>query len=403
MRNFLFFCLMITLFAACTCEEHEVLITEDDVPNPFFVETVIYNEVDVEVYFNKPVDPTSVKLGESLIIEVENSSYIGVPDVDDQVVYLYGCDFFCADPSCLVTVTLKGDDGGIRSLDDQLLDGDRNGTDGGDHTAELKVDHCITVIEPPFVVSPEHGGSSTEYICYIDDEFKTSIIFSEPIDPSSVILDTTLSISYDLIDGDIGLEEMNWISSTELELVFQLDDCQTCGVTINFWEAGGFLSVSSLSSGLALDGDRDGTPGGTYEVGILIEATTQVESPNANQTNSTDFIEMSLPFGGTLMRINIGFSNEMDTTTLNKQTLTLTHLSTLVNVPLNFFWNNQTNLSVTSESNIYSFCGESCFFTLKLNDDNPDQVFIFDQNGIELDGDEDCQPGGLYETTFQLF
>lgn len=407
MKYYIFSLLIIMLYMSCTCEETEIPILERDIPRPFWVDSIKYEENQLLIQFNKPVKPGSVNLGESLLVDVENSTYTGVPVVDDKSIILSICDFSCAAPSCLVKITLKGDSQGIRSSNpaNQLLDGDRDGTDGGDFIIEQYMEHCEP-ITPPYVVSPENGEILNFYTCPFDDnEFTVTIIFSEPMDTNSIIIDSTLSLTYDMSDGDIVLENMAWIDDTQLNLTFNSDVCFTCGVTINFFgEADSFGAVSA-QSGLVLDGDESGEPGGTYETKTLHQTVSNVVSPEGNQTASNEYYTYTNQFQEVILKVDIQFSMPMDTTTSNSTSIKLTHLGTGSEVPLFFDWDiNHSLLIITSQSDILSFpgCLSTCYFNLEINRGDTIQTPLADQSGVQLDGDEDCMPGGFYQTTFQF-
>ena len=128
------------LFSACECEELSP-VTPEGTPDPFLV-TLASGSLDTDIFmsvnFNKNIDTTSVVAGISVL--VEGLSSIDLFKQANRIV-ISGPGTNCANGTCRVRITIKGiGPNAVKSSSGQVLDGDADGTPGGDYVVELIVD-----------------------------------------------------------------------------------------------------------------------------------------------------------------------------------------------------------------------------------------------------------------------
>lgn len=129
-------------FSACECEDLSPLITENT-PNTFRVSSTGSSIDQPNTYFslsfNQPIDTSSIKIGKTVL--VEGMSTVSV---------FYSSNYFIVsgpgtqcnsdNTRCRVKITLKGSGTDvIKSTDGQTLDGDADGSKGGDFVIEAEV------------------------------------------------------------------------------------------------------------------------------------------------------------------------------------------------------------------------------------------------------------------------
>ena len=130
----------LSLFSACECEELSP-VTPDGMPNTFLA-TLASGSIDTDIFmsvtFNRDVDGKTFIAGQSVFVE-------GLSSVDVFVsanrIVLSGPGTNCSNGNCRVNITLKGTGPDtVKSAAGEVLDGDADGTKGGDYVVELVVD-----------------------------------------------------------------------------------------------------------------------------------------------------------------------------------------------------------------------------------------------------------------------
>lgn len=134
--------LAVLSFSACECEDLSPLVT-DNTPNTFRVSSTSSSIDQPDTYvsfnFNQPIDTFSIKIGKTVL--VEGMSTVSV---------FYSSNYFivsgpgtqCNSDStrCRVKITLKGSGADVvKSTGGQTLDGDADGSKGGDFVFEAEV------------------------------------------------------------------------------------------------------------------------------------------------------------------------------------------------------------------------------------------------------------------------
>ncbi|MEM8526047.1 MAG: hypothetical protein AAGG68_15520 [Bacteroidota bacterium] len=125
---------------SCECEDLTPTVI-DEFPDPFFVVEYgvgppsIGNQIFIGADFSAPVDTSTVRIGESVLFEGldelrldfsfgSSLSFSGI---------VSGCNQNSTDCEGTIRIIFKGNgDVVIRSEDGQILDGDKDGSDGGD-------------------------------------------------------------------------------------------------------------------------------------------------------------------------------------------------------------------------------------------------------------------------------
>ena len=194
MKNiFLGSLLAAALFAYSSCDCPPMFtLEEESLQSPF---QVVEFYVDGGVYFrfNKPVDTTSLIALQTLLIGGGNTKYTGYFELspDQLQVSIPQCEIFCNAPqsTCPFTLRLDGDmvDGmAVRSAGGQILDGDLNGSDGGDFSRAIGENglfdcglYTLTVTEPS-------NGSSASFPSTSFQNVLIDITFSANMDTGSV-------------------------------------------------------------------------------------------------------------------------------------------------------------------------------------------------------------------------
>ncbi len=128
-NTFFFLLLILCLLPACECED--LIPTDPGIPNTFIVEDLSI-EGGLYLRFNRSVDTASFKIDETVLVDGGNPGDVkwfeGLRDVVIEIPDVANCN-----GSCEVSLTLQEDEfgSGIRSLGGELLDGDRDGQEGG--------------------------------------------------------------------------------------------------------------------------------------------------------------------------------------------------------------------------------------------------------------------------------
>ena len=142
MKHIILF-LIFSFLLSCDCEDL-LPTTPDNIPDPFQVQEDFGLGPDGNLFFssfplNKFVNDSSVVKNKSVLVE-GSDSIISI-DIQNNVFSstlfisgtINGCGPNTFPCNGTITVTLKGTgDDVIKSIDGQVLDGDRNNVDGGD-------------------------------------------------------------------------------------------------------------------------------------------------------------------------------------------------------------------------------------------------------------------------------
>lgn len=129
-------------YFACDCPPMFPL-EEENLQSPFRVETFIVDNI-VILRFNKPIDSSSLIAGKTLMIDGGTTKHTGyyILSSNHLTLTIPQCEIYCNAPqqNCPFTFRLDGDnaDGiALRSENGQILDGDDNGSDGGNFIREV--------------------------------------------------------------------------------------------------------------------------------------------------------------------------------------------------------------------------------------------------------------------------
>jgi len=142
MKRSIFLCLAaaICFLWNCECEDLTPTVVEE-FPDPFLevesgLSTAVFaNNLPVFFQMNKPIDTSTVGVGTSVVFEGLDDLSFDFSSGRD--LYFTGSITGCTPNNfpCngTVTITLKGTgESVIRSMDGQVLDGNKDGSDGGD-------------------------------------------------------------------------------------------------------------------------------------------------------------------------------------------------------------------------------------------------------------------------------
>lgn len=212
----MFFIGIISLFflSACTCEEGDfpILLETPDVLRvevgtcvsffgPNFCNNEPIDEGDLVFLFSDLVEISTVKVGSTVLVGGENINFegdakvFGSPIIIDDIpsasfFYIEECELACTESSCIAEVILVGNDSlgfSIETPKGQALDGDNNGTDGGNFEKNVEISACFANV--PRVTFPTGGVVYTlnDDVFFLDGGFwGTDIFFSHPMDIESV-------------------------------------------------------------------------------------------------------------------------------------------------------------------------------------------------------------------------
>lgn len=283
--NFWWLALPAFLLAACECLEPEPPITEENFPDPFWVDSFDYNYEfrEASILFNKPVDPESLIPGQTLIIGGTDIGYSGYFDLElnNTLLVIPECEIVClksivmtAPPPCddPATLTLKGDPGNaILSMEGQILDGDGNVEPGGDYTASFVIASTCWP-QPSRVESPEYEGDQSALKLDDSNHLYFDVLFNPyGIDTNTVVPDNSFLLSL--------VVDPNWDNPTPVSGVIswrpgsksfrfiskdRYNVCRdsTCFLLLEL--IGNNPNPIRNVFGLALDGDNSGMEGGNF-------------------------------------------------------------------------------------------------------------------------------------------
>ncbi|MCB0561721.1 MAG: hypothetical protein H6573_24515 [Lewinellaceae bacterium] len=413
MRNILILIPITLLLAACNCDEDHPLVNTEElvVPDVFVVTDVRYTSVllgdspreGIQVLFNRNVNPEFVIDSVTFFLEGEDIFFSGSLDVDSNWIFVPCGYFYCLSAEdCKPVIRLASSpDASIRSTDDELLDGDRDGQPGGDFIQEVSVADCQF---PYFGLSIFPGEDTLFISSSTSNTLSFEVDFTVEADP--------LTLQWNTGDDNIKIINLNnnepvpftleWggnngIQSMDLIIYYPTEYCpsgQACNFRVIIEE-----SFRSLL-GIQLDGDGDGNPGGNFIKDYTIITDTgpllQLKLPG----NDTTYL--SWPTDTNIVMLDFSFSLPVGPNNLiaGEDLRVYCQDNSLISSGLyDFFWvmNSDTDarLEMISEEPL-NICGT-------IDDPNGLPVVVFkvvildrvqSTNGIQLDGDYDGFPGG---------
>ena len=292
--KYLFILLSYFFLISCECDDEKVFLQV--VLNPFQVKEITYpfefeNYTGALITFNKQYDPQSVNLDNSLVISGSdiNQSLLEelILQVSDSSLFIPfreihsdPCDkepnvyISCSTDSCELEIKLLSsisDSSGILSSEGQLLDGDRDGFDGGDFEESIVFQDAdntfsVTSVEYPVEVPGCIWG--------------VVFSFNQPIQMSSVALGSSLIISGNGVNiSNLNPSHVQQVSCNSFfvavrdKLTGTCDDvgisyiaCQATSCTAEIRLASSITSDFGIrtSNGRLLDGDDNGQEGGDF-------------------------------------------------------------------------------------------------------------------------------------------
>ena len=129
------------MFSACECEDLSPVVPENT-PDTFHV-TLAGGNIDnsiiyFSINFNLPIDTTSIVPGKTVFVEGMTPLEVFM---SSNYIVLSGAGSQCSNNRCRVKITLKGSGTDVvKSSTGQILDGDSDGSKGGDFVVEQEVD-----------------------------------------------------------------------------------------------------------------------------------------------------------------------------------------------------------------------------------------------------------------------
>lgn len=285
MKNILILIPLALLIAACNCDEEHPLVGGNEIlaPDVFAVTGIRYttflldNEEfeGIQATFNREANPESFVKGETFFLEGEDVFFPGYFVVTGNRLFIPCGDFYClSSGDCTPAIRFAG----VRSMDDELLDGDRDGKAGGDFIEEVTAGGCPL---PAFALSvfPDEDSlfisRSQEFIAF-------EVGFTLEADPGTVHINThdaNIRIT-EVSSGNTIPLGMQWVGDVNFGMGLAIsnpsrycNDGQACIFRLAIEE-----SVRS-KAGIQLDGDGDGSPGGDFARDYVIVVETFPPAP----------------------------------------------------------------------------------------------------------------------------
>ncbi len=417
MKNPIIFLFIAIVMTACTCEEAALIIEEPSniqlptlpiVTSPASDQTASTDfmlfpdkRFSIEVLFNRSMDTNSVVPGNTLLLYL--------PDIDD---YLMGglnwtsdSSFtFISNPlneycylsnSFYIEFTLKGDlnaNDQVMDADGVVLDGDENGVAGGDYNTRFLVESQLFNI--PTVLRGDQFLNSPPY------EFQ----FSEPMDTTSAIPGISVAgqntcSSQNPLSLDQFIQ-ISWSNSGQTLTISHQYICPSAPFFEKVFLIGGCDGLKS-ACGVPLDGDADGTPGGTSTQGTcgILAYPTNIPPIADCDVNFSD-LQLNSQNDGFQFQISF-YPFEIDTSTIydwsQRIQFSLIEDTDTISVSGNYTWLDQSRVEFTSDP-IPGLCvgAMNCCVLLRLEGIRERYCQRFadvDFNGI---------PGGIYNGSFLI-
>ncbi len=373
------------LMAACTCEDHEQIITE--LPDVFIINETAIEGDQIVLYFSSAIDQQSIQINENIVITAQNGNNLFTLTIEDNAIFIPFCDVDCGDvETCTINIDVQAFDGNpILSADGQVLDGDQDGSAGGAFNRAFAIDNCFI---PSFQVI-ENPNSPTIYEGIADIEIWNNEIivdFNRTVDPMSVILNETLFFfspmlnEYILVNGFLTWNETYTsltITSNAGNYCMQINQSCNCELRLELTDA------IRDNGDEALDGNYDGIPGEMYTRTINYEATNTVNILGDWYVDNSAFLHIDL----------FKFKYPLNPATVEPQKSIFFRCNDVDEPPREIIleWlDDNTGFNLVVVEDVFMNCGTSFQFFIEMTDD------IIDVNGRPLDGDFDGIAGGNY-------
>lgn len=404
MKNYIILSILATIFfTSCECEELPII---DPIMVDPFIANISANQDVVIIGFNKPIDTSSVSLNSTLFLETTNPLSVDYYfDSDQDSIIIITCSINCGNNQiCDLKIQLKSGASGILSLSGQTLDGDRDGTDGGDFDESVFFNSCFDPGPSLLIDSPLNGTDqyATFSTFFPLQPITVNYTFSEEVDVSTVQFQETFFLTYGGTEF-INYEPLGWSSDNKTFsfMVFLDNVLEYEPIEVTFVGTDQGDGVVKSIDGYVLDGDADGFPGGDYSSNIIYEIIPQVESP-FSAPGSPNSAPITLDSMSGKFRLDIIFNKDMNQSINVAEAFILEQdiYGTLENVPLNSdpVWLNSRHLVLYTEEDASTFMNPPCCdFNLTILPENSDGLgLVKDLQGNLLDGDYDDFWGGDY-------
>lgn len=375
---------------ACNCDDNELAL---GLPDLFLAEASLAGD-SLLIQFSHPIDPDSLIPGATLLIEGDSIDYSGAwAMLNDSIVYIPVCEIQCAQSQCTARLSLISQEGkpSVTSETGQRLDGDKDGYDGGNYFHDFLVPGCDTVPPPPpppIVLSPADGQmSSLEYSITADKRFSFSVTFSAPMDTGTIAYGTTFLLFQPEFNQPL-LGTISWASAVAFSFTSEpLPDY--CSVPNDYHVQLTILGSTGMpvqsAAGVALDGDKDGMPGGDFMTQFLVSPPTAslptVINFSLGMFGPPNIIDFSEPMDTSSFQPGVSISVQSSCSPDNNPVLDNF-------ITLSWSNNNQT-LTISHD------------YICPVPPDGPDKITLIggcdgikSACGVPLDGDGDGQPGG---------
>lgn len=264
--------------ASCDCEDAPFLTEGIPFPNLFIVTEVEEGDGIIFIRFNQDLDTNSVALGRSIFIE-GNSVFSGPLNVFRNQISLDPCDIGCLSQSgCKITIRISGDTTdnrlALHSTSGRRLDGNKDGNSGGDFVQVFDINYFCDP-GPPIVTIP--AANLTPQIpnngySVISGKLTFILTFSQKMDASSVNSGTSFKVALFNTSSTPIPGALKWNNlGNQVTFTSDLNYNQYCSGYPNnpcifFVTLSGDASGVKNAFGIALDGDKNGSPGGNRTI-----------------------------------------------------------------------------------------------------------------------------------------
>lgn len=272
MKTLLYLFSLALLLIGCDCEEI-FLVDPSRVPTRFFLvqETSTLQGEGLLIQFNQPIDTSTLRPGVNLLVTGNGVGYDGAYELlgPNELAFFFCDQLFCDLTECTVEVRIVGSaTNGLRSTLGDLLDGDADASPGGDFTTSLEIDNCPIPVAQ--IIRPGAFSENADWTTDQQLRFVVNILFSTPMDTSSVILNTNLTFRR-LRDQATVNGRLQWLSPTTVRFTSAEGVGAYCCPGIELRARGDGDRPLRNRFGKALDGDEDGEAGGEYWTRFMIQ------------------------------------------------------------------------------------------------------------------------------------